>query len=175
MLVAELLRVKTGRFNFTPQLDEGDKIKAASLQIAKTDPCRRTLIGLAPVLFGLITIFALRAFVFQPAAGQSFSQLLNSPWSLLLALMSFYLLFAVSNTMFSSSKDLEAAFLPFFIFFLVVVFFWLTEIKINLSTDVFNFLANVFDQLNSALKITIIFNFLLLLVIKIFIYFLKRF
>src|SRR3990167_10497015 len=50
---AKLLFVHTSGMEFLPQI-EGDSIKLGSVSIAKTDPIRRLLIGVTPVLVGLM-------------------------------------------------------------------------------------------------------------------------
>lgn len=93
LLVAGLLFVPVGEIEFMPQIKEGG-VKLGSVGIGKTDPIRRAIIGVAPVFAGLAVLFAI------------FSFALNSSNVLILA-GGFYGLFAVSNTMFSSKKDIE--------------------------------------------------------------------
>src|SRR5581483_9511260 len=60
-IIATLLFVRTGDIEFVPKI-EGDRVKLGSVQIAKTDPFRRALIGVAPVLVGLFLICELILF-----------------------------------------------------------------------------------------------------------------
>lgn len=93
LLIAGMLFVPVGEIEFMPQIKEGG-VKLGSVAIGKTDPVRRAIIGVAPVFAGLAVLFAIFSFAF------------NSSNALIL-LGGFYGLFAVSNTMFSSRKDIE--------------------------------------------------------------------
>lgn len=95
-LVASLLFVPTGDIEFMPKV-EGQSIKLGSVSIGKTDPVRRFLIGVSPVIFGALVIGVSLAF------SKSY---LNFSYFYILA---FYILFVVGNTMFSSKKDLEGS------------------------------------------------------------------
>lgn len=96
LLLASLLFVPTGDIEFMPKA-EGQNIKLGSLEIGKTDPIRRFLIGVAPVVFGILVIdFSL--FFITPYLRFSYVDVLG-----------FYVLFVIGNTMFSSNKDLEGS------------------------------------------------------------------
>lgn len=103
-LMASLLFVPTGEIEFFPKIQE-DELKLGSVAIARTDPFRRFLIGVAPVLSGIGILF-LAGYYLSPFFPLSWKTLLFS-----------YLLFEVGNTMFSSKKDLEGA-LGFILFIL---------------------------------------------------------
>ena len=95
-LMASLLFVPTGEIEFLPKVQEGG-VKLGSVAIAKTDPFRRLLIGVAPVLGG-IGIMLLAVYYLVPL------------WPLSWHTYVFvYVLFEIGNTMFSSKKDLEGA------------------------------------------------------------------
>lgn len=94
-LAAGLLFVRTGSMELMPKIME-DGVRLGSVEIAKTDPFRRAIIGVAPVLFGLFMIFGILFYL------QMFA--VKNP---ALYVFSFYLIFAVGNTLFSSKKDLE--------------------------------------------------------------------
>lgn len=103
--VATLLLVPTGRLNFSP-VQEEERVKLATLEVAKTDPLRRALIGLAPLLVGLgVSVLAI---VWFYKTQQSLIQ--TSPLGIL-SLKETYLvafvLFQVTNTMYASQEDLE--------------------------------------------------------------------
>ena len=88
LLVANLLLVPTGEVEFFPEI-QGHEVKMGSVAVAKTDPLRRFLIGLAPIIGGIGVIAV--------ASGFLGSSLL------------FYCIFQIANTMFSSKKDMEGA------------------------------------------------------------------
>lgn len=104
LLVAGMLFVPVGEIEFMPQIKEGG-VKLGSVAIGKTDPIRRAVIGVAPVFAGLAVLFAIFSFAFDSSIVQTIK--LNSLSDVLILLGGFYGLFAVSNTMFSSKKDIE--------------------------------------------------------------------
>lgn len=95
VVVAGAMLVPVGEIEFLPEIRE-DSIKLGSAQIAKTDPLRRMIIGFAPILMGFFLMLAPLYF---------FSSLDNLPTWFVLAYI--FLIFEISNTMFSSRKDLE--------------------------------------------------------------------
>lgn len=113
MLVAAVLFVPVGDIEFTPKVTEAG-ISLGSTAIGKTDPIRRALIGLAPILVGLLILFAMT---------NSYSQ----------TLIFLYVVFEVSNTMFSSFKDLEGLLEVFIVFILLAAVFYVFTQITNLS------------------------------------------
>ena len=105
MLVAVILFVPVGNMEFTPKIGGGG-LKLGSIEIAKTDPIRRSIIGFAPVLTGLGIIIGL-TYLF--ANNSSIVQIIepNVMWKIGIGVFIVYLIFAVSNTMFSSKRDME--------------------------------------------------------------------
>lgn len=93
-LMAHLLFVPVGSMELMPRLDEKGGVKLGSVQIARTDPFRRALIGVAPFLFG--TLIILLTLWYTQGTGD--------PWLLILI---GYIVFEIGNTMFSSRKDME--------------------------------------------------------------------
>lgn len=96
LLMAVILFVPVGDMEFTPKISSNG-LKLGSIEIAKTDPIRRSIIGFAPVFVGIALVLGLVHFVVNSTA---------LPGIGIITLM-FYLLFAISNTMFSSSSDME--------------------------------------------------------------------
>jgi hypothetical protein len=115
-IMAKLLFVPVGEMEFMPKI-EGDRVRLGSVQIGKTDPFRRTLIGLAPILVGLSVLFVL-LFFFLP------KEFVLSGESLLQSALLFYAVFVIGNTMFSSRRDIEGSmgFLVAILILLVVLY-----------------------------------------------------
>jgi hypothetical protein len=82
-------------------------LKMGSVQIGKTDPLRKLLIGIAPLIVGTTILFSMYYFSSQ-------QQLSYYSWQIYLSL---FATFEIANTMFSSRKDMEGT----FIFFAVLV------------------------------------------------------
>jgi len=96
--MALLLHVHVGKMELMPRL-LGNNLKLGSVEIAKTDPIRRILIGLSPFLFGTSIIIGMFYFATQ-----------NNLFSNQLAVIAIsYFVFEIGNTMFSSKKDMEGA------------------------------------------------------------------
>ncbi len=95
LLTAGVLLVPVGEISVLPEIGEKE-IKLGSVQIGKVDPFRLMIIGVAPVIIGLLSILGIVYFsqISQPLPW----------WQITLGL---YLIFEISNTMFSSRKDLE--------------------------------------------------------------------
>lgn len=105
LLTAGILFVPVGEIEFMPKLIEGG-VKLGSVAIARTDPVRRAIIGFAPVLIGFAIIIGLTYFfVNSSSIVQTIEP--NSSWEIGIRVFIVYFIFAVSNTMFSSSKDME--------------------------------------------------------------------
>jgi hypothetical protein len=154
-LIAEILQVHTGDINLWPTPDENLGIKMGSVRIAHSDPFRRTIIGLAPLLTGLLIIFL--ATKYFPL---NFDQNFNWLHSIILI----FIVFIVSNTMFSSAKDMEVGFIPFFM--LLILGFALWFFKIPIPDFIINPANKVLESINLAFVTVIIIDLILLIFIK---------
>lgn len=97
MITAGVMFVHVGEIDLVPEIQENGA-KLGSVQIGQTDPVRRMIIGVAPVIVGLLTI----------AGVIYFAQLnFNDQTTWWEAAIFVYLIFEVGNTMFSSKKDME--------------------------------------------------------------------
>ena len=103
MLAASILFVRVGDVEFKPKVI-GKSVKLGSVEIGKTDPIRRAIIGFAPVFAGISLILGIVYFVSGNLSYLWGNQMFVS---VAIALGIFYFLFVVSNTMFSSRKDME--------------------------------------------------------------------
>ena len=103
LFIAAILFVPAGNIEFIPK-KIGNGVKLGSIEIAKTDPIRRSIIGFAPVFAGVSLIVGA---VYLFSSGFLFLQS-EKPYIYICAILVLtYLLFAVSNTMFSSKADME--------------------------------------------------------------------
>ena len=119
-LTAGILQVRVGDMEFSPVLHE-DRLKMGSVRIAQTDPFRRFLIGVAPLVIGSGVLTLILYYFTQWV---SFETLLDSTKNLIIFILSLYSVFVITNTMFSSKKDMEGAFgLGIFLVFLLTVIF----------------------------------------------------
>ncbi len=113
--MAGLLGVQTGEITIFPSgtIETGEK-SLGSVQIAKTDVIRSSLIGIAPLIMGSLSIITLTKWQFPEllnsliAIDGVLNQLLVEGGEVLSIPMNFiwiYLIFAISNTMFVSEAD----------------------------------------------------------------------
>jgi len=164
MLLAEMLGVKTGEFNFIPELIENKKIKVASLKLTKSDSFRQTIIGLAPIFSGLIIILGLNIFLKTPLFSIKFFHFLAN--NILKTAGFVYFTFIISNTMFSSKKDLENIFFPMLVLLIIIISLWLISFQVKIILPFSSFLTVLLEKLNFGLLKTIFINLLLLIIIR---------
>jgi len=114
-LAAKLLVVPTGRIVLWPQSKSDGSVWLGAIQVARTDPLRSSLIGLAPLISGSLLVAAIGAHLQLDTLGSS---LVGGNWELAaqdlshsMALADFwlwlYLLFAIANRMLPSPADRE--------------------------------------------------------------------
>jgi hypothetical protein len=176
LIVAEILRVKTGEISFIPKIEEEERIQAGSVQIKKVDPFRRTLVGIAPLLSGLTIIFLISKFYFLkhffPLNINQFIKLNTQEVLILFTIC--YLIFAISNTMFSSKEDLKAAILPTIILFMAVSAFYLGGFSIKVEPKTLKTIKNLLTGVNLSLGLTITIDFFSLGILKLILKLFKK-
>ena len=168
MLVAEILFVKTGKLSFKPEVKEDNQIGIGQLEVTETDPFRRTLIGLAPLVAGL-TIIGLGAnfYLFPQLANLKIDSLRHWPIVQFLFLFAIgYLIFTLSTAMFSSPKDLEVAVIPALFFTIIILFLWLAGFKLTVPKNLTDWLGNLLANLNRALLIVVGLDLMALFILK---------
>lgn len=150
ILMAEVLQVKTGELKLKPEVHDGH-LTLGSAQIALTDPFRLTLIGIAPFLSGVATLWLL----FNLGAG-------DFAWYWKLG--GGYLVFAAANTLFSSASDLQAAAVPLILVLLLLGAFSLSGL--SLPAGLIPNLQGFFYGLARLFAYTLGVNLILLLPLK---------
>lgn len=132
-LFALFLLVPVGEMHLIPVIEE-DSIRLGSVAIARTDPIRRFFIGAAPLILGILILTV--SFYFL-----SFKDLFEN-WALSLVVL--YLTFTVSNSMFSSKKDMEGM----WVFIAIVLIFALLLYFLGVSID----LSVFFERFSGVFK-----------------------
>jgi hypothetical protein len=134
-LAANLLGVRTGKISLWPSRRSGNQMRMGSVRVARTDPFRASLIGVAPLISGSITILIIGQLILglgdlgEVLPGGEWGQV----WESLLTYLKtpdfwlwLYLIFAVSNAMLPSETDREP-WRPVLLFMgLVALLFYLT-------------------------------------------------
>ncbi|MBI2329830.1 hypothetical protein HYU94_00365 [Candidatus Daviesbacteria bacterium] len=159
LLFAGIMLVPVGELSVMPEIEEKG-VKLGTVEIGKTDPFRRMIIGVAPVLLGMILIFSLFLLV----------KIGIAPWWQVALVL--YFLFEIGNTMFSSKKDLEGSIIfvilvlaLFLIAFLVLYFLnpaLLQNIWVYLNNLNLEFAANFFKQASIYLLIPVALDLLII-------------
>lgn len=156
--MARLVFVPAGKMELVPHLDDRG-VKLGSVAVAKTDPFRRVLIGVAPFLFGtaiiLITLF------YTAKDG-----IPNNPWLILLI---GYIVFEIGNTMFSSRKDMEGAIellLALIVVGVVLYFSGLRPPDINPKTVFLDSILKVFQTGSVFLLVPLIIDVCIIALLK---------
>ena len=108
----------------------GNTVRMGSVEIGKTDPIRRSLIGFAPIFMGLIIITAVVSFF---SSNVTLVQSKGLFVYIVLILAIAYLLFAIGNTMFSSSKDMEGTAEILIVFFIIFIGAYILGFRPQLS------------------------------------------
>lgn len=148
LFTAEILRVPTGKLTLVPESIRDTTIKSGSVAIAQTDPFRRYAIGLAPLSAGMLVLSAISYFLPQTSSW--------AYWGLL------YLLFSISNSMFSSPEDIRG-FGPFaavITVFLLAGYF--VGLRFSLSGQALVLATQILTTLTQTLQIVLLVNIVLL-------------
>lgn len=124
-LFSLLLFVPVGQMNLVPKLGSEDGgVELGSIPVAKTDVIRKTLIGIAPLIFGIISTFFLVSYFGK----------IDYWW---LKIIFGYLIFEIANSMFSSKKDLEGSWVLALIIVLFIAILYFLGVRISISSDSF--------------------------------------
>jgi hypothetical protein len=179
-VMANLLWVTTYRLSLKPQiLDDGSYVLGyvesgtRSRSGRQVGAIRWSLIGVAPLLFGVTVILLIGFYVFDinrltAVSEAGFSAALNTIFATQRWALWLYILFAVSNAMMPSKPDRHAW--PTFIVMVMAVigFLYVIGVLEQLWLNMAPFVLTAFTYLGVAFTITIIVNILFLLVIVLF-------
>lgn len=120
-LTALFLILPVKSMTIFPRWDENE-IKLGEVLFIKKDFLRAILVGIAPIFFGIGILFSLFYFHIYPANNLG----LNILYS--------YLIFSISANMFSSKQDLKDLLWITPVIIVVVMLFYVFDIKINMNT-----------------------------------------
>ncbi len=133
-IMAEILLVKARDIEIWPKIENGN-LKMGSVQVNKSDIFRQMLIGIAPIIFG---VAILSGGIYSFLHLIDYSKLFTTPIGILTIIFLTYLVFTISNTMFSSKKDLEGLleFSAIIAFIVLVITLFTYFLNINLLSGV---------------------------------------
>ena len=160
-LAALLLLVPVGKLELFPKIkDDGEGVDLGSVAIAKTDPVRRFLIGVAPLIFGILIIFSMVYLVLMMHATMV-------SWKYLLA---GFFIFEIANSMFASKKDLEGALqlLVLTIFMGIIIYVLGVRFQLPLSNKLLaESITGIFKLADIYLLTPIVIDSIILVILKI--------
>ena len=140
LLIAEILFVKSYQIEIWPKIEHG-RVHMGSIQIQETDIIRRVIIGVSPIIVGILFLAAI-LLMFENYIGVKNS--LSSYLNLFIGAIVVWAVFVVTNTMFSSKKDTEGLLelLLAFLFLMLVIVIASMFLKFDISTYVQNLFFN---------------------------------
>jgi len=148
LFTAGILGVKTGKLSLEPESIQTEDITTGSVAIAETDPFRRFAIGLAPMIGGMIILTTIAYFLQQYVPNWNDWRF----WGL------GYLLFAVSNAMFSSPQDLKG-FVPFAVTLAIFLsIFYYLGLRIAVTGETLTVATQVVTTLVNSLGVVLAVN-----------------
>jgi hypothetical protein len=127
-VAALLLGVRVGRLSIGPKSLSQGRVQFGSVEIARSDPLRESIIGLAPLLTGSLAILLIATLEFglraaHPLQPEQIAADLLASWSTYAMVPDFwlwlYLIFAVSNAMLPSESD-RRPWVPLLLFLILV-------------------------------------------------------
>ena len=171
--VARLLGLKTGKFRVCPKR-HGMFIGRGSVCVETRDPIRDSLVGLAPLIVGIVLVTFIGHIIFDTprvstllAEGNwlgaiiAFRLELNRPSGLLWA----YLLFTIANAMMPSASDREPV-MPVLLYGALAVFAYvILGLPLEGAAAVMQWLAPMLSNLSSALLFVIVLDVVVLTVL----------
>jgi hypothetical protein len=171
---ATILGVPAGKLSFSPEIirekdqttgrNEDVVTKAGSVAIAHTDPFRRFMIGVSPVGGGIIILTALAYLIGTIMLPNEQISALLTDWRLWTL---GYLLFSVSNAMFSSPQDMKGS-LPLVIAFTILSgILYYIGFRVALTGAVLDLITRIVMTLARSLAIVIVINLLILLITRV--------
>lgn len=162
LFTAEILGVRTGKLTLVPEAIQKEEIRTGSVAISRTDPFRRALIGLAPLMIGIGAVITLT---------QIYSMYVQPP---VITISYYYLLFSISNAMFPSPSDMKGVWPVAIVIVLFISAASITGINLSLSGHALTIATSLLTLLTEHLKIVLAINGVLLLVLKVFLVFIRR-
>jgi len=164
LFTAEILGVRTGKLTLAPKSIEDENISVGSVELMETDPFRRSIIGLAPFVTGLMGLIGLSWILpnlwRDTLAAYNQEVLFSSPSSYLLLLTS-YLLFCISNTMFSSTEDMKGVIPLASVLGMIGAGMYVTGVRIGITGVLEEKVVAVLSAISKSLSVVLVLNLLL--------------
>lgn len=164
LFTAEILGVKTGKLSLVPESIREEQINTGSVQVAETDPVRRSIIGIAPVGAGIVIMTALSYFLpgqFEMLQINLSAGIIHYSQFIILGFL-IYALFAVSNTMFASEVDMKGVWPVAIILGLIFTALYLSGFRLFLTGNALLVAEKIISSLVMSTGMVLILNLLIL-------------
>lgn len=171
---ATLLRVHTGRISIGPTKKGAGATRFGAVSVAKTDPLRGSLIGLAPLLTGSALILLIAYLIFGLTVPQELA--VNMPAQDILPTLRgyfsipnfwlwVYLIFSISNAMLPSEADRQAWFsLALYCGVAIVVLYGLGIVQ-EIPSEISAWFLRALNHLSFAFLVTLIVDAIVIVLI----------
>ena len=164
--MARLLFVRTKNINLQTEIIDDRHIKYGTAEIEVTDPFRSSIIGIAPLIFGIILIYLLTLNI-------------NFNFFSWVDAIKLFLISQISNSMFLSDSDTKDLKVIIFISFIILLSLFFIDVNYSFFsfdetlTSMKNFFFNssyvlFFKNLNLIFLVTVILNLLSILFLNLF-------
>ena len=158
LFTAEILGVRTGHLTLVPESLDSTDVKTGSVAIASTDPFRRTLIGIAPLLVGVMALATL-SYVYNV-------KFVNNRT---ITIVYYYLIFSISNSMFSSKEDMKGVWPVFLVLGLFVGAAYWVGFRTELTGQMLEIADQIVDMMFRSLTLVLALNGIILLLFNLLI------
>jgi len=171
LFTAEILGVKTGKLDLAPESIEEEGVQVGSVELRQTDPFRRSAIGLAPFFVGLTALIGLSWILpnlwNDAVLAYNHGELFSS-FSLYLCIALTYLLFVISNTMFSSAEDMKGVVPLAIVLGILGASAYTAGLRIGITGELFLWIQTILRNIAQSLGVVIIVNGIILILTTIF-------
>jgi len=172
LFTAEILGVKTGKLELAPESIEEEDVQVGSVELRESDPFRRSAIGLAPFVIGLIGLIGLSSILpglWNDTVLSYNNGVLFSSVSLYLCILVSYLLFSISNTMFASPEDMKGVVPLAIVLGILGASGYMAGFRIGVTGVLELQIVEVLQAISKSLGVVLILNAFLLLLSTLFI------
>ena len=158
-LYAAFLGLRTGSIELLPQMDERGGVELGSVQVEKKDPLRLSLVGLAPLISGMILIAWLSSYI-PTLDFSSFSSWKTSVQMIQLTafhVLIMYLIMTISLHMTPSKRDMASWPIVAVLTFVFMSSFIFLGFKIPITQSITEGLSRILNQTAYGLALAILF------------------
>lgn len=160
LITAKILFVRVGKVSFFPK-KEGDYIKLGSVSVAESNFLKEFFIGVAPLVVGILFILSSIYFLLT----------MHYEFKFVVSIAVLFGIFLVSNTMYASRKDFQAA-LPFLV---TIITFGIILFVIGIRFPIISLdwlsgiqLSKVFYTASLYLIVPVVIDFAIVLILRFF-------